>query len=165
MRLPGMAISAEAAQPQRMAQHHDVRPRLFLLRQKAAPQFRLHAQKRKQIPRYDLPFHLNGRQRIGESEPAIAVADQALKGMVARTEIEERGVRQIGRVTAPTPVERSHRHQPVRLGEWQGPQHHRIQHRENGRAGADSQSQRQGRRSREPPRSAKLAEGLAHILK
>ncbi len=160
-----LAISAEAALPERMAQHHDVRPRLFFLRQKAAPQFRLHAQKRKQVPRNDLPFRLNGRQRIGQSEPATAVADQMLKGMVARAEIEERGVRQIGRVAAPTPVEGSHRYQPVRPGERQGPQHHGIYHRENGRAGANPQSQRQGRRSREPPRFAKLSQGVAHILK
>ena len=158
-------VACEAVLPQGVTEHGNVGSRHLLFSEEAAPEFRLHAEHREQVPGGDHARDLDRRLRIGESEALVAIRDEVLEDPVLLAEVEEVGIGELRGVRAAPTIHGTERHDTVGVGKRQRAQDDRIDDRKDGGGGADSERQRERGRGGEAFRSPEPAKGVPKILR
>ena len=156
-------VARVASLPQRVAEDSELRPARPVLRlREAAPEERRDAERLERVRR-DL---------AGGDPHGLAVAREVAVGRrperhrrEARTAVgvAARLVRVRPRLLEPAPAA-PHHHAVLRVGVRQRLEHHRVEHREDGRVRGHAEGERQHRDGRERRRAEKDANGVAQVL-
>src|SRR5436309_3239792 len=87
-------VGSTLRRPQRVADEHNFRAKLFFIGRKTAPKFRADAESRNKIPGDGFSLDANGTVNASQSELGVVVRNQMVKSVVAAAPVKEVGIGQ-----------------------------------------------------------------------